>query len=248
MEIRCSECGHLGEASDVRPVDMGVGLVCGGCGYVNVVSSDSGDAPKERDGEVEKATTTSPSATAEQNDGVSDEALQRLVPEPGSGARCRKCLQLLSGRAEHCPRCGLSVVEAEAYDAGEAPWEQPPEGKEDLMEEFQALFVSAVDDASAVSIDEFVDFAVQQGMIDLAIRRLQHHLIEDGDNDETLGGLERLAKSLEGAVMVARSRAEVKADQFHDEVEQIRSRFLMGALIFWVVILLLFSWLFWANF
>ncbi len=238
MEIRCSNCEHLGAAAEVRAVDGGVGLVCSACGHVNVAAAD----PAGRDGVVVDADGPLP------EDQLSTDALKRLIPEEGSGQRCRKCLHLLEQDERHCSRCGLSVAEAAGYGEGEAPWEQPPEGKEDLLVEARALFEAAIDDSRSESIGEFVEFSVEQGLIDSAIRQLQRYLVEHGEDAEALAGLARLAKSLEAAVSVARSRAESKADQFQDDVEEIRSKFLLGALIFWVAILLLFSWLFWANF
>lgn len=246
MEIRCSECGHLGAAKEVRPVDDGMGLVCAECEHVNIAMAD-GDEHRtadhdDADLEIE----------ADDGEGGDDSALvesiARLLPQPGEGRRCRKCAHLFErDELEHCPRCGLSVAEGERYAQGEAPWEQPPEGKEQAYEEALQLWQVAMDESTAQTMDDFVDHVIAEGLIDFGMRRVQHHLVECPDDETALEALEQLATGLEMAIEVARTRAETKSEEFNDDVKRVRSGMMVGALIFWIGIFILFSWLFLGN-
>ncbi len=279
MEIRCAECGHLGAAGEVRPVDDGVGLVCAECGYLNVASADeptdesATDASDPdvgdlgRDGEVTSSSDDGGSSLFE-NFGATDvlswsdttdeggddgpvldvgddftaRSRERLVPEPGSGPRCRKCFHLFDdGAPEHCPSCGLNIEDSRAYPPGQAPWETPPEGKEDAQRRARQIW-----DGDG-SLREFVDYAVDQELIDFGIRTVQQHLVDHPDDEDARQALEELTQSLEVAIRVARTQAESQSDQFQNEVKDFRSRLLIGALVFWTLILLLFSWLFWGT-
>lgn len=253
MEIRCTQCEHLGAASEARPVDAGVGLVCAQCGHVNVVATGEEKEEDEvgRDGDVGAGNNDGDGAGAERSteDGdVSEASLEGLIPEPGDGQRCRKCAHLFKGDREHCPQCGLSVAEAQRYPKGEAPWEQGPPGKEEALQTARQLWEAATDDGQSETMEMFVDFVIDEELVDFGIRNVQHFLVDHRGDEEALRALRRLAKSLEVAVQVARSRAAAEADEFHDDVKRVRSGLLVAALVFWTVILLLFSWLFWDKF
>ncbi len=252
MEIRCSKCGHLGAAAEVRPVDVGVGLVCAECGHVNVVAptatADRGDGKEggrtqgeDCDGRLEAVDEGEFSPQLEA-------ALERIIPEPGPGRRCRKCFYLFGDQdLEHCPRCGLSIAEAERYEEGQAPWELPPPGEEDAFEKADQLWKYA-ETGDPAEIDRFIDYVLEEELLDLGVRRLQGYLVSHGDDQIARTGLAKLARRLEMAMSVAQTRAQVQADDFNDEVKRYRKNLLVAALVFWTAIFLLFSWLFWDNY
>ncbi len=238
MEIRCSECGHLGVARDVRGVEGGVGLVCAECGHLNVVSAGDGEEGEDvdergADGELDS------------DEAMLSESVRRLLPQPGEGRRCRKCAHLFAREdLEHCARCGLSVAEAENFPDGQAPWDTPPEGREEEFEEAMRIWESVAKGEDSQAIVDYVDYVVEQGLTDMGIRRLQHYLVENPQDPVAIDGLARLAKAMEMAVEVARSRAESRAEEFQDGVKRFRSAVMVVALIFWIAIFLLFSWVF----
>ena len=242
MEIRCSKCSHLAAAADVLSVDGGVGLVCAECGHINIAAAagDEEVATKSVDG--------ADGTTAAAGEDFVERSMARLVPKPGSGKRCPKCAHLLQEDADNCGRCGLSLEEASRHPEGEAPWETAPEGLEDAQEAAQSMWESIADGEEGASIADFVDFTIEAGLIDYGIRQLQFFLVDQPDDREALAGLRRLAESLKVAVQIAQTQAEAKADEFNDDVKRFRTNLLVAALLFWTVILLLFSWLFWDKF
>lgn len=297
MEIRCSQCDHLGAAAEVHQTDSGVGLVCEQCGHVNEVAADE---KSEDDGQrsIEQRTDGSLEASESEDrvdptdfdleglgggttggddglvgslgeigtrrifgdddepeppefdfdDDFVEASVQGLIPEPGEGARCRKCMSLLDEDAAHCPQCGLSVAQAGQYPDGQAPWEQPPEGKTEEYRKAREIWGAVWSDDESESLEDYVDFVIEQGLVDDGIRTIQQHLVERPDDDNAVEALGRLAESLEVAVEVAQSQVEAKSDEFQDDVKRFRTRILVAALIFWTVLLLLFSWMFFDIF
>lgn len=284
MEIRCSQCDHLGEAAEVRPVDEGVGLVCGQCGHVNVAatSESNDDADREPSGQhpgaaavaasIDDTAESGRSAVADSlkqmgadalfgktsevsspelniGDEFVETSIQRLIPKPGDGPRCRKCLALFDeSTPEHCSQCGLSVVQADQYAPGQAPWEVAPEGKQDEQQQARRLWEAVYDDEQPQTLDEFVEYTVDEGLIDFGIRTVQKRLIEAPDDREAIEALTVLAEKLEVAVELAKTQAESRSEQFQEDVKQFRSKLLIGALVFWTVLFFVFSWLFFDVF
>lgn len=268
MEIRCTKCGHLGAAADVRSVDGGVGLVCGACDHINVVAAgDSGEASRGEDGRLDGsggfrsldprkflgATASGGASSGGGAEGPSfasdeefvDRSMERLMPKPGSGRRCRKCAHLFESEdVEHCVRCGLSVAQAQRYEEGEAPWELPPPGREEAQKSAGKLWEATVASGEADQMAAFVDFVIAVDLLDFGIRRIQHRLVDKPEEQAAKEGLRKLAKNLKISAQMAQSRAEAKADEFSGDIERFRTGFLVAALVFWTVILLLFSWLF----
>lgn len=288
MEIRCTDCGHLGAPADVQTTDDGPGLVCEQCGFVNVITTtsddDAGDptddnSPQDMLGDADgtdgaifssesstsstlmaslgemgtrrifgkRETPTSPVLNV--GDQFLEDSVQRLIPQPGEGRRCRKCFHLLDDHAMdnhpgHCQRCGLSIEEAAKYPDGQAPWEKPPPGKEEEQQHAGQLWERALDDDESKTIEDFVDYATQQGLVDFGMRTVQRHLVDHPDDQRARQALSKLASSLEVAVEVAKTRAESESEAFQEDVKEFRTRLLLWALVFWTAILLVFSWLF----
>ena len=248
MEIRCSQCGHLGAAKEVRSVSDGVGLVCAECEHVNVASAGGDGAEETATDEQRTGGDTGRDPERDRMEMEIVESVERFLPQPGSGMRCRKCAHLFEREdPEHCPRCGLSVSEAESYAEGEAPWEIPPEGREEAFENARELWKKAVDGGHPEEVEEFVDHVIAAGLIDVWMRRVQHYLVDHPEDPIALDALRQLAKGLEVAIEVARTRAETKSEEFNDDVKRVRSGLMVGALIFWIAIFILFSWLFLGN-
>ena len=283
MEIRCEKCGHLGPAAEVKPVEGGVGLICGQCGHPNVIAMGSvGPTPEaataktseleERShGQAPMPIRTKPSPGLEQDVAVAEtwtgralegsrkvqnkekEALsalmlERLLPEPGEGLRCPKCVALIAGDDEHCARCGLSLAEGLRYQRGEQPWEKPPVGREALWEQAWLLWESVEERGSSQKLEDFVAFVLDEGLIDFGIRRLQHYLVDHRDDPVARRGLASLSRQMEKTLQVARTQAEAGAESFTGEVKRFRTWLMLGTLLFWVVILLLLSVTFWDRF
>lgn len=247
MEIRCTNCEHLGPAADVRPVAEGVGLVCEACGHINVVAP-AGQEATESAASQQPGTQRDEQPTSVKAGAVSrDKTVARLMPEPGQGPRCRKCLTLLEGHQAHCPRCGLSVAEARTYEAGQAPWEKPPPERQQAFSEAQKLW-NLVDCDDEPALAEFVAFVIDEDLLDLGVRNVQRHIIRCGPSTAARKALGQLAEHLDRAAALAQSQAQAQADDFRKDVEDVRSKLLKGALIFWTAIFLLFSLLFWDNY
>ena len=248
MEIRCEQCEFLGAAAEVRPTDGGVGLVCAGCGYVNLIAADGAQDTQGRDGVAKPmGEVGAGDAQEEQKQQRMGAVVDRLLPKPGEGRRCPKCLNLVGEEANHCSACGLDLGRAFEFDVGEAPWEQPPSGKEEQAAQARRIWDEALAGGER-GFEEFAEFCVEEDLIDLGIRWLQGHLVDARDDQAARDALGRLAKSLEASIFMARSRAEAQGEQFQETIKRARSRLLLGALIFWTLILLLFSWLFWDKF
>lgn len=228
MEIRCSNCSHLGAAT-VVPLEGGVGLVCGGCGHVNILGVGAGTdkqvkTPGEKDSQVLAA---------------------RLLPTPGEGERCRKCAHLLEIGEEYCARCGLSRRVAARFAKGQAPWEVAPPGKEALFAQGERLWANVLWRGEGEAIEAFVDFVLDEDLLDFGTRKLQYFLVEHPDHPQAVAGLARLAKKLELVAELVRSRAAVAGESFPKDVERVRERFLIGAAVmFGALIFILLSFVF----
>lgn len=270
MEIRCEQCGHLGAASEVRPMEGGVGLVCAQCGHVNALhlgptptlaeAAQPAEPPPDIDVTARMAarliakagTNKAPRVRSEGEkdmvDWVREHALDRLIPPPGEGLRCRKCANIYSPDHTHCGRCGLAVEEGYRHAPGQAPWERPVKGKEAQFEQARLLWESASSAWSEESVEKFVVFVRDADLIDAGIRKLQFRLVDHPDDPIALDALAKLAQGLEARIIVARSQAQASAEQFQVEVVQLRKKLLIVGLVAWVVILLFFSMLFWDKY
>jgi hypothetical protein len=274
MEIRCEQCGHLGPAKEVRPLDGGVGLVCGQCDHVNALAMGAGavkPSPPEtvaepvRENPVPDIDITAklaarliaqagarparvrPEGHKDMVDWVKEHALLRLIPPQGDGLRCRKCANIYSADQTHCTRCGLSINEANRHPPGQAPWEKAPKGREAMVERANLLWASATEDWSKEGVDKFVAFVSESELIDLGIRRLQFRLVDYPEDPIALDALAVLARGLETRIIIARSQAQASAEQYQDEITGLRKKLLYVGAVAWLLILLLFSVLVWDK-
>ena len=276
MEIRCEKCGHLGPAAEVRPVAGGVGLICGECGHPNVIAMGSPGAASEAPDSEERATPAleaarpgrqeerSPKgegdlAVAEragkpgkkpqdENEALRVLLFERLLPEPGDGLRCRKCASLIAADDENCARCGLNIPEGLRHKRGQEPWEKPPPGREALVEQAWLLWESVEERESAQKMEDFIAFALEEGLVDFGVRRLQHYLVDHREDPVARAGLATLAERMEKTLQVARTQAQAGAETFTGELKRFRTWLLLGTLLVWVVILVLLSVTFWDKF
>jgi hypothetical protein len=253
----CENCGHenllsVGEVAgaEAAPTDAGV--------QGEVAGDQSGqEPPAEPD---DRASSVAATATAGEKAPRSDafgnkeqvrvwlreDALEALIPESGDGVRCRKCARLLPADAENCARCGLNRREAERYAPGEAPWEQPPADKEAEHEQAMLLwdaFADAPDDEA--SLDKFVDFVRDEGLLDTGVRKLRFYLVDHPDDTRAVDHLRDLAESLQSKLIVAQVQAKASANEFQEDVSRFKQRFIISALVFWGLVFLLFLALFW---
>lgn len=250
MEIRCSECQHVGLPADVVQSDSGVLFVCANCGHGNGV--DLGGAKPPADGmsdsvlpETRASEATSTSAdvpnlkqrVSKRPDWLDDETRARLLPEPGDGLRCPKCLHLLNENATVCSRCGLDTVRARQFAPGDAPWEQPPKGKEGVFEQAELLWRSARENPSHESLEKFVSFVREEGLTELGVRRLREWLVDYPDDEQVVEWLEEIAASFQARIMVARAQAEVSADKFSETTEKFKRVLLVATAAYLTVLL-----------
>ncbi|MFP4599806.1 MAG: hypothetical protein ACOC9W_03025 [Persicimonas sp.] len=269
MEIRCDKCTHVGPAASVGPGPEGVVLVCENCGHENILDvgeSDEPDGASDGSNEVVAPAGEASSANAFGESSASafgdktafgdkeqvrqwlrEDALEALIPQPGSGPRCRKCAWLVDPDADNCSRCGLSRREAERYEPGEAPWERPPEGKESEQEQAELLWESFADEPDPSTLEKFVHFVRDEGLLNLGVRRLRFYLIDHPEDERAVEHLRDLAESLQSRIIVAQVQAKADASEFQDEVSRFKQRVMVGLVVFWGGIFLLFLVLFWDN-
>ena len=218
MEIRCTSCQHVGEAARVEPRGAGVALICAYCGEAHLleVSAERTAEPPQRPAVVAQA-DAAPSPSD-----VGIRALARLIPQAGEGLRCRKCAQLLEPDATHCSRCGLDLEQGFRYPPDEAPWERAPEGAEHAHERALLLWRAAESDWSEESASKFVSCCREEGLHEMAIRKLRFLLIERPSDPLAIAHLEELAVRLESRLVAARAQAEVSAQKLHHGLTRTR--------------------------
>ena len=237
MEIRCEECEHVGPAARVVPIASGVELVCANCGHHNALSVGepqkrpppiARSAPAERSGEVDASW-------------LKAGALERLVPETGDGPRCRKCAQLLRG-ADNCSRCGLDAREAERYPPGEEPWERAPESVDDgSYEQATLLWKTVEENPTDDNLTKFVNFSRDEDLLEYSIRRLRFFLVDHPHHARASEHLVELAESFQAQMIVARAKAEVRADNIEHATGRIRRALLWMTFVIFTSIFLLFA-------
>ncbi len=239
MEIRCSQCQHVGPAADVRPTAEGVVLVCENCGAENRLDVSRSDEDSGADGTPETPPVpidpgpASASQSAEAKEWMEQGALERLIPEPGTGPRCRKCAHLLGEGESYCPRCGLSVSEANRYPEGEAPWEKAPPDKEAEHEQATLLWRSLQDHPTDENLSKFAEFARDEELLEYGVRKLRRFLIEHPDNERAIEYLRELASSFQARVIVAQAQAQIRADDFVQKTGQFKQILLWVVFVVW---------------
>lgn len=176
-----------------------------------------------------------------------EQVMERMIPEPGEGVRCRKCAALLQPHHENCPRCGLNVAESHRYDSGEAPWEQPPAGQEAAFEQAELLWESVTERWDAEHVGKFHAFVREEGLYEYGIRKLRFWLAEYPDDDLALEPLRDLAKLMQSRAIVATSQAQANVAEFEEGVARARVALVVGTLVLWGGIFLLFLLLFVDN-
>lgn len=244
MEIRCEKCSHIGPAASVDAGADGVMLTCENCGHPNLLRTG---APPEK-----MPADPGPGARDAAGVWLRKDALVALVPAPGVGARCLKCAHLLEmdlddtpTAEQNCPRCGLNQAEAAHYAPGEAPWEQPALGKEAQFEQAELLWTAIASGQSkaecdAQKLENFVQFVLAEDLLELGIRKLRHHLVSHPDDPAAIAQLSELAASMQSRVIVATARARADAQQFEQDVNRYRHRFLTVAVILTAIVLVAF--------
>lgn len=266
MEIRCTQCSHVGPAGEVRPTPGGVALVCENCGHPNPLDLDdrptspgAGQAPHDETEEAgaeaaakAAAPRPTPAQPAQRPGHIGEpwlraDALDKLMPQPGAGPRCPKCVRLVEPGADHCSHCGLGLDEAASYAAGQAPWEAPPAGKEAAAEQAELLWQSYQEAPSHERLDNFVDLVRGEDLLDLGIRKLRWHLVDHPDDAHARAQLRDLGESLQSRLIVAQVQAQADAEEFRGEVDRAKRSIIYAALAFWGGIFLLFLVLFWDK-
>ncbi len=267
MEIRCSECGHVGAAAEVRPTGSGVALICAQCGHANeldvgaslAAGATTGSAPAKADAPGPAASESSAAGAAglpghqlsieqvvaranaerePQENWLSEEAMAQLIPEPGVGPRCRKCAALMTPDQTHCSKCGLGVADSVRFAPGHAPWELPPMGSERAHDQMMLLWEAAQEEWGAERAANFAVFARDEGLHDHAIRLLRFWLVEHPDDPIAEEHLRDLAIRVQSRAVIARAQAEVSAKNFEDGVGKVRWALRLGTVLFWGAVIM----------
>lgn len=238
MEIRCDNCGHVGPAASVVPGEHGVALICENCSHENLLDVP-GAVPKPTESPKPKPRQRKPDPDTSAEGWLTKGVLERLIPAPGDGLRCRKCAYLLEGE-KNCPRCGLNVDEGHRFPEGEAPWERPPEGLEAPFEQATLLWKSVEENPTDDNLSKFVAFSREEGLLEYGIRKLRFFLVDHPNHERATSHLEELAESFQAKMIVARARAEVGADNIVEATHRAKRYILIGVFILWGSILLMF--------
>lgn len=246
MEIRCSQCGHVGPAGSVRPGPNGIELICTECGHPNILEVEPEAAPAPAPTPAARvAPKPAPSPPPEER--LDPALLARLIPEPGDGLRCRKCAHLLDPQDDNCARCGLGILDGQRFAPGQAPWESAPKGMRASWEQAELLWQAAAEDFSEERVERFIDLVLEKEFHELAIRKLRFWLAEHPDDPLALKHLKRVAARMQGRVVVAQAAAETSAQAFTEGVTRARTALIGVTAVFWIGILLLFFGLFFER-
>ena len=253
MEVRCEECGHIGQPASVEQREGRLALICAFCQHPNAL--DVGQQPEPPQPETEPpqdepSTTTNPPAPAAAapvaaappttRPAASLLDLERLIPEPGPGPRCRKCVKLLDPHQTSCSRCGLSVAEAERYSPGEAPFEQPPAGREEAHEQAVLLWESASQRLEPQDLDTFVALILEHDLAELGIRTLRRHLVDHPDDDVAKEQLRRIAESYQGRALQAAVHIRRQGQDLDRRARAVKSFSIGVTVVFLLAVLGLF--------
>ncbi len=254
MEIRCSECGYVGPAAEVRPTGAGVALICGSCGHANELdvgaslsagAAVGGNASSDGlDLSVSQVVARAQAEREPEEDWLSSDAMTQLLPEPGDGQRCRKCATLMAPDEAHCSRCGLGYADGARHAPGAAPWELPPMGSEQAHERMLLLWEAAREDWGAELAENFVLFARDEGLHDHAIRLLRFWLVENPGDAIAEGHLLELATQVQSRAVIARAQAQVSAKKFEEGVGKVRWALTAATILFWGAVIALVAGLF----
>ena len=258
MEIRCNQCGHIGPASGVHPTPQGVALICANCGHANTLEVDApaqgaapapsaplSEAPSAQAPATPKA--PQPSADRQEREAMTRAMLERLIPEPGPGARCPKCIGKVSPQQDFCAQCGLDLQGAHRHAPGEAPWEAVADAKQEAASQARLLWETTTQRWDAQLLDNYVELIQEHELHEQGIRNLRLWLVEHPDDPLAIDALAQLAKVMQTRMIIAKSHADQDKQMFHREVTKIRTGLMVGALVFWAGIFGLFVLLFLKN-
>lgn len=228
------------------PSAGGVVLVCQNCGHENPLevppTAPEGGAAKappqaERPAAVRPA--PGPADSSHEGNWLSKSAMEKLIPQPGPGLRCRKCAQLL-GEHDNCPRCGLNAVEGARFADGEAPWEVAPPGQEAAFDQATLLWKVVDESPTDDNLEKFYRFVREEDLLEYGIRRFRFFLVDHPDDERARANLEQLAQSFQAKMIVARAQAEVRAGNIAATTARLKT-ILLGAVFFiWFGIFLVF--------
>lgn len=254
MEIRCTNCKHIGPAAEIKPGPNGVALVCENCGHENELNMGGAPTPAPASDTVASRfsgpvvpTSNAPVERPSSVDLSADEVLQKLIPEPGEGLRCPKCVALVRADDDHCPKCGLDLVDAARYPEGRGPWESAPKGREQSHEQALRLWGAATEAWSAESLEKFVNFVRDEHLHETGIRLLRMRLVDHPDDPLVIQHLEVLAHKMRSRLVTARAQAEVSAKSFENDVARWRVGLTVITLVFWGAIFVVFLSIFVDN-
>lgn len=253
MDIRCNQCGHIGPAAEIKPTSDGVALICANCDHPNALdvgASAPAAAPRpaatpSRDAAALKAAP--PSADRQEREALTSAMLQRLIPTPGQGVRCPKCVSIVDGDDAYCAQCGLDLDGAYRHAPGDAPWERVPEAKQEAASQARLLWETTTQQWEGEHLSNYIELIQEAQLHEQGIRNLRLWLVEHPDDPLAVDALGELAKVMQTRMIIAKSHADQDRHMFHQEVTKIRTGLMVGAFVFWAGIFGLFLMLFLKN-
>lgn len=173
--------------------------------------------------------------------------LQRLIPDPGPGVRCPKCVSIVDGADAYCAQCGLDLEGAYRHAQGESPWERVSEHQQAEAEQARLLWDATVKQWDAQHVSHYIELIEDAQLHEQGIRNLRFWLVDHPDDALAIDALGTLAKVMQTRMIIAKSHADQDKQLFHQEVSKIRTGLMVGALVFWAGIFGLFLLLFLKN-
>jgi hypothetical protein len=220
VDVRCEACGHLGPPAGVEPAQDGMVLTCANCSHPNVIRfvEQKSTSPKSAlapSGLVEavEADTPPPREETPPAPGAQERGLEPwlefgLLPEPGAGVRCQKCVALVRG-ATHCPRCGLAV--GVFSSAGRlAPWGVPVDEQTADQHQWTSSWEMFVEDRDEGALRASVEAATRAHLVDGVIRAFRLHLVEHSEDETVKEELRRIGNTLRAQAVKLQAQGEVE--------------------------------------
>lgn len=223
MEIKCQHCEHLGSPKSVNPSEKGLSLICGNCGFENILESEFSPS-------IQKI--INPLSEKEDH---SFGGFEKLIPEKGEGNRCPKCLALVrkKSRSVYCFGCGLDL--SKTYE--NAPWEGAPSGQEEAHEHALLLWGSVVENPSEDNFQKFFNFSDANALFDLQTRKLRMFLVDNENHPIALSYLRKISKTIQARVIIAQSQSKSRAEESAIQFSKAR-QIIMVVIIVLLVLLL----------
>lgn len=208
-------------------------MICASCGKANTVSLTEKKPETTGNPLLDKPPVTLEKIESKKGlEDLTQTAFERLVPESGDGFRCPKCIRLIEPDTEHCPHCGLQI-DVGVRHGDDAPWDRAPEGKEEVFEQAVLLWRATESDPTEENFEKFVRFTNENELWDLETRRLRWFLVAHPEHEVATAHLKKVAEKFQSRVAIAEATSKARAQNFEDGTQRFKQKLLIGAAVFW---------------